>query len=320
MADLPPSSRKTRFEGGRALLHDALADGRRSGERDQVDLRRKGQLLADEVVGRRHDVEDAGGDLRLIGDEAAEAGGVPWRVGRGLEDHGVAGGEGLPELVQRHLDGEIPRDDGTDDAHRLLPDLTRVLRPAAIGDRRQVGPPCELVDQPQRVAESALQRDVQLVGVGGHPGAADLEDELLAQRLPLALERPLQLGQAFLAPVAVGGPVRLVEGSPRGVDGPVHLVDGRVGHLADHLLGRRVDVVERPARVGLDELAVHQHPCFVVCRCRHRPPVSLRGSRVSEIGLSKSVTSIIERPAPPLRAAGRAGACGFAAPRLRVRP
>ena len=49
------------LHGGRALLHDPLADDGRAGERDQVDLRRQRELLADEVVGRGDDVDDPGG-------------------------------------------------------------------------------------------------------------------------------------------------------------------------------------------------------------------------------------------------------------------
>ena len=47
------------LHGGRALLHDALAHRGRAGERDHVDLRRQRELLADEVVRRRDDVDDA---------------------------------------------------------------------------------------------------------------------------------------------------------------------------------------------------------------------------------------------------------------------
>ena len=85
----------------RALLHDALAGRGRAGERDEVDERADGELLADEVVGRRDDVEHARRDVGLLGDEAADAGGVPRRVGRGLEDDGVARGERLAELLRR---------------------------------------------------------------------------------------------------------------------------------------------------------------------------------------------------------------------------
>ena len=94
-----------------ALLEDALAGDGGSGEGDEVDERADGQLLADEVVGRRDHVEDPGGDVGLLGDEAAEVRRVPRRVGCRLEDHGVAGGERLPDLLDRHLEREVPRHD-----------------------------------------------------------------------------------------------------------------------------------------------------------------------------------------------------------------
>ena len=69
---------------------------------------------------RGDDVDDAGGDVGLLGDQPAEQRGVPRRVGRRLEHHGVAGGERLADLVDRHLEREVPRGDGADDADRLL--------------------------------------------------------------------------------------------------------------------------------------------------------------------------------------------------------
>ncbi len=284
MADLPPSSRKTRVRVCRALLHDPLPHGGGAGERDQVDLGRDGQLFADEVVRRGHDVENARGEVGLLGHEAAQPSGVPRRVGGRLEDDRVARRESLAQLVQRDLDGEVPRHDRADDPDRLLPHLPGVGRAPPVDRLGQIGAPVELVDQLDRVPQGAVERDVELVCVGGHARAPHLEDQLLAQGLPVLLERVLQLGQALLAPRAVGRPVGLVEGAPRRVDGAVHLVGRRVGHLPDNLLGGGVDVVERLARVGADELAVDEHPLFVVgCSC-HRHSVSrgfsLDGNRI----------------------------------------
>ena len=63
-----------------ALLHDPLADDGRTGERDQVDLGRERELLADEVVGRGDDVDDTRWDVGLLGDQPADPGGVERRV------------------------------------------------------------------------------------------------------------------------------------------------------------------------------------------------------------------------------------------------
>ena len=258
-----------------ALLHDPLADGGRSGERNQVDLRGQRELFADEVVRGGDHVEDAAREVGLLGNEATEPRGVPRRVRGGLENHRVAGGQGLPELVQGHFEREVPRHDGPHDADRLLPDLARVRRAAAVDDLTQVRPPGELVDQLDRVAQRAVEWDVELVGVGRHTRTAHLEDELLAQLLAVLLERSLQLGEAALAQLVVGGPVGLVEGAPGAVDGAVHVGARSVGHPSQDLFGGRVDVVERPAGVGFHELAVHEHPLLVTRCCRHaRPPVS----------------------------------------------
>jgi hypothetical protein len=212
-----------------------------------------------------------------FGDEATEPSGVPRRVRGGLEDHRVSCGQGLPELVQGHLEREVPRHNGPHDTDRLLPDLARVRRATAVDDLAQVRPPGELVDQLDRVAQRAIQRDVELVGVGRHARTAHLEDELLAQLFAVLLERLLQLGEAAFAQFVVDGPVGLVEGAPGAVDGAVHVRARAVGHLSQDLFGGRVDVVERPARVGFHELAVHEHPLFVTGCCRHaRPPVSRR--------------------------------------------
>ena len=48
--------------------------------------------------------------------------------GAGLSDDRVAGGQRLAQLVQRHLDGEVPRDDGAHHTDRLAPDPPGVER------------------------------------------------------------------------------------------------------------------------------------------------------------------------------------------------
>ena len=68
------------LHGRRALFHDPLADHRRPGERDQVDLRRQRELLAHKVIRRGDDVDDAGRDVGLFGDQPAQ----PGRVERGV--------------------------------------------------------------------------------------------------------------------------------------------------------------------------------------------------------------------------------------------
>ena len=107
--------------------------------------------------------------------------------------------------------------------------------------------------------QGAGQGRIELWAVGHHARAADLEDQLLAELLPLDLQCLLELLEAALAEGAVGSPVSLVEGPPGGVDGPMHVRLGRVRDLAEHRLRGRIDARER-LRLTLDELAVDQHP------------------------------------------------------------
>ena len=130
--------------------------------------------------------------------------------------HGVSGAglritvlpvaRACPSLFSVTSSGKFHGHDRADHADRLLPDLARVRGAAAVDDLAAGRSARELVDELDRVAERAVERDVELVGVGGHPRAAHLEDELLAQLLAVLLERLLQLGQAALAQLAVGRP------------------------------------------------------------------------------------------------------------------
>src|SRR5207248_8422888 len=72
-----------------------------------------------------------------------------------------------------------------------------------------------------------------------------------------------------------------------GGDGLPHLGLAPVGDLGEDLLGGRVDVVERGAGGGLDELAVDEHPVLGVDRGRGRvahasfPSAGGRGASVT---------------------------------------
>ena len=115
--------------------HHRPAGGGGAGEADLVHPGVGGQQGADRVLGRRDDVDHTGRDVGLLGDQAAEHGGAPRRVGRRLEDHGVAGGQGRPQLGQVDLVGDVPRGDGPDHAGGLAAD------PAVRGDAHGRGVP-----------------------------------------------------------------------------------------------------------------------------------------------------------------------------------
>ena len=183
------------LHGRAALLEDALAGDGGAGERDEVDERADRQLLTDEVVGRRDHVEHAGGDVGLLGDEATEVGRVPRRVGRGLQDHRVAGGERLADLLDRHLEREVPRHDAADDARglrapRCVPSARRTR--CRSGSSRSHSK-WSIISAGQ--SEAVLERRVELRAVGERDGGADLGDEVVAQVLLLAHDRLVELAR-----------------------------------------------------------------------------------------------------------------------------
>ena len=96
-------------------------------------------------------------------------------------------------------------------------------------------------------------------------GEPDLGDDLLAQLLALGVERILELLEAALAQRAVGRPVGLVEGRAGGGRWPRRMSSADASATwTQHLFGRRVDVVERLARGGLDEVAPDEHADLTV--------------------------------------------------------
>ena len=123
----------------------------------------------------------------------------------------------------------------------------------------ELATPLELVDVLGRPGERVAERRVELRTVGERDRAADLGDQLLTHLFLLALDRLVELQQALLAERVVRRPVGLVERAAGRGDGALHVFRRRVGHLPEHLFGRRVDVVERLARRCLDELAVDEH-------------------------------------------------------------
>ena len=273
----------------RALLHDPLPDGGRAGEGDQVDLGRERELLAEEGVGGGDDVDDPGRDVRRLGDQAPQPGRVEGRIGSRLQHDRVPGGERLGELVDGDLEREVPRHDRADHAHGLPPDLPRRHLPDEAHEGvAEVGLPREPVDQLDGEFERVRERRVELRAVRRHARAADLADQLLAERLALGFERRLELLETALAERAVRRPVRRVEGAACGGDGAVHVRLRRVRDLAEHLLRRRVDVGER-AGLAVDELAVDQHPGFEARLVGHRQSSPKRATRCEWIPSGSSL-------------------------------
>ncbi len=122
-ADLPPSSRNTRFSVSAPRAAMCLPTAVEPVNEIMSTSGRAGQHVADRGgVGRGHDVEHAGGDVGLLGDDLADPRGRVRRVGRGLQDHRATGREGGRDLRQVEHEREVPRRDRADDADGLADD------------------------------------------------------------------------------------------------------------------------------------------------------------------------------------------------------
>ena len=278
---LAPEFQEGSLQGRGALFHDSLTDGGGAGKRDQVHVGRQREVFPEQMVRRGDDVDHAGGYIGLVGDHPPEQGGIPRRVRSRLEHHGVACRKGLGKLVDRHFKGEIPGHDGTDDAHRLPPDAARVDLPLVALPVRHLHFPLELVHELEGVLERARERHIQLLARGRHARTARLQDQLFAQLLALRLQPRLQLGQAMLAKCQVRGPPTRVESAPSSRDRTLHVGPGCVGHFADLLLRRGVDIVEGGAAFRRHEFAVDEHAGLRIHLDGDRPGPRRRLSRAT---------------------------------------
>ena len=93
-----------------------------------------------------------------------------------------------------------------------------------------------------------------------HDRSADLGDELVAPRVGVVPAHLLQLGEAVLAELAVGGPLPRIGNTASRRDGPFEVLDAAVGCRAGEFPGGGVAPLEASPGGGLDEFAVDQHP------------------------------------------------------------
>src|SRR3546814_3241920 len=85
------------------------------------DPRIAGQHLAGIIVLRGHDIDDAGRNVRLLGDQLADDRRHPRRVRGRLEDDDAARRERGPDLAETRTPRPVPRNDAGDDPHRFVP-------------------------------------------------------------------------------------------------------------------------------------------------------------------------------------------------------
>ena len=200
-------------------------------------------------VTRRDDVEHARRDVGVLGRDLADERGAPRRVGRGLQDHGVAGGERGRDLRQVEHEREVPRRDRADDADRLAHDAPGARHPEELVHGRgrtptRSGRCSSMSHSMSSMQESCCTAYVSMIGA---PTSATICGRSVSCSLA---ERLLQLLQAPLAELGVGRPVGLVERPPAPRRSARSMSSAPASATwPDDLLGRRVDVVVRSARL-----------------------------------------------------------------------
>ncbi len=182
------------------------------------------------------------------------------------------------DLPRGHQQREVPRDDLAGHAERARvgaePRVAELVRPARVVEEvRRRGRHVDVAGLLDRLAVVQALQHGQLAGpLGDHP--RDPEDVLGP------------LGAGHLAPHPLVGP-------PRGLHRAVHIGRCGRGHLGQHLLGGRVDRLQRLA-AALDELAVEEHPV-----------AGLEVRDVPVLGRGRVLPQVISHVSPPSRSPGR---------------
>ena len=202
-------------------------------------------------------VDDAGGDVGVVGDQLAERQRDQRGVGRGLEHDGAAGGQRGRQLGQRQLVGIVVGDDRGDHAARLP---SRPSGGAACrGSRCCRGPRSS--DR-----SSADRRSSATISIGWsscapwHSASVAPTSAMVsaASSSRWSTQRLVQLLEAADPQLDVRSTSRWCRTPARGSDRGFGVGDGGVGRVAEHLAGGRVERRKRP--VGLDQLSVDQQP------------------------------------------------------------
>ena len=193
LADLPPSSRNTRFNvsAPRAAMCLPTAvepvNEIMSTRWSPVSTSPTSAGIATTVTTLTHARRDVG----LLGDQLADPRRRVGRVGRGLQHHGAAGRERGRELRQVQHEREVPRRDEPDHADRLRDDQPVRRHPEELVRPELVLPlvAVDEVDVPLHVVDAA----VLLHRVRQADRRAHLGDDLRAQLFLVLVERLLEL-------------------------------------------------------------------------------------------------------------------------------
>ena len=194
-ADLPPNSRNTFLTVCAAAAITALPVTVDPVNETRSTRGSPASCAPTPVIAGCDDVEHAGRYVGLLRDDPAEFRGAPGRIGRGLEDDGVACRHRRPDLGQVDLVREVPRRDGADDTERLSHDRSTARDAERCGDT-EIGCPGVVLRGARRELQ-IVDGYLQLTAVGQGDRRADLGDGDVAQQLDLRVQRIAQLAKAM---------------------------------------------------------------------------------------------------------------------------
>ena len=253
-ADLPPEFEEHLLQGVAGGGHNAPARGCGTGEGDHVDIGAGGQKGTDLRIRAGENIDDACGDVGVVGDQLAKRESDQRGVRRALQDDSAAGGQGGRELRKCELIGVVVGDDGRHHPACLFLDPPVVLHAAALDVAEVLGHRIGL--QQIGVVADDVDRRVQLGTLAERLGGADLRDGERGKLVAVVDQGPMKLIEAADPKLAVRRPVGGVERAPRRSNGRLGVTDRRVGSVTEHGTGRGVDRRKRP--FGLEKLSVDQ--------------------------------------------------------------
>ena len=330
-ADLPPSSRNTRFSVSAPRAAMCLPTAvepvneimSTSGEPVSTSPTAAGSAAVTTL-------NTPGGDVGLLGDDLADPRGRVRRVGRGLQHHRAARGERGRDLREVQHEREVPRRDRADDTDRLAD-----RRAGSSSCRRTRGCRARTPTRSDRSwsmshCMSSMQvscwiANVRPIGVPTSATICGRSSSLCLSSASFSCCRHA-LRNARSVDQVVSSNARRAAAMARSMSAGEASATGPMT-----VFGRGVDVVVGAAALGLDQLAVDQHPRFE--RQIHCSVPSARwsaqGTRVGSVlsDAHRRARPRIELLPPPRRRRAprrhvhrRRPREGDAAPRRRRRP
>lgn len=249
--------------GASSGLHDGAADSGGASEGDLVDAHVRGDGGTSDLAEASDNVQDTSGEAGLL-DEGSKSQGRQRGLLSGLEDNGVAGGQGGANLPGKHQQGEVPWDDLAADTNSLGAGVVEHVG----GDVD--GLALDLVGPATVVAQAGNNGTDVAAGHGN--GLAVVERLNGSQLLRVLFGQVGQLQQQVTA--LLGGDLLpgALKGSAGSIDGKIDILLGGLVDGGNDLLGGGVDDLEGLALDTADELVVNV-PVNCCVRKRTQPPL-----------------------------------------------